>query len=91
MDCDYSGAIASASIFAILFAVCATTIIIFVTTTLLKGNMKVSKKLRRTLNKERSETDASVYADVTHQVSSITPHKNIAYGEGLGVSTSTDT
>ena len=48
--------------------------------------MKVLNKPRVTL--DRKSSDAPAYADVTHQTSHITPHNNIAYGQGQGVSTS---
>jgi hypothetical protein len=78
-----SGAIASASLFAILLAVCVTVLTILITILVKnKGNIKFHDMKLSGFKKASSVTE-STYEDVRQRQQSIDTKKNIAYGKPL--------
>ena len=87
---DCAGAIATASLFAILLAMCVTVLTILVTVLVKnKGNIKFVEIWLARFKKASSVTE-STYEDVRHRKQSIDTKKNIAYGKPMTTSTTSD-
>ena len=85
-----AGAIATASLFAVLWAVCVTVLTILMTILVKnKGTIRFDE-IRLARYKRESSVAESTYEDVRHRKQSIDIKKNIAYEKPLATSTTSN-
>ena len=81
-----TAAIASASFFAVLLAVCVTVFVIVITILVNIDKVRILTMLKMKRKEESSTSDArstSQYEDVRHTPTTIDTSKNVAYGKSL--------